>query len=89
MSDLNEATVQYGLAKRLENSGWVYAADETLGRDVDGVFMMDDLEKALVRLNPEIAEQPERASEVLSRLRAVLLGVRNDGLVSANEEFVQ
>ncbi len=89
MSDLNEATVQYGLAKRLENAGWVYAADETLGRDVDGVFMVDDLEKALVRLNPEITAQPERASEVLSRLRAVLLGVRNDGLVSANEEFVQ
>ena len=43
MSDLNEATVQYGLAKRLENAGWVYAADETLGRDVDGVFMVDDL----------------------------------------------
>ena len=39
MSKLNEATVQYGLAKHLEKFGWVYADDETLGRPVDGVFI--------------------------------------------------
>jgi type I restriction enzyme R subunit len=89
MSKLNEATVQYGLAKHLEKFGWVYADDETLGRPVDGVFLADDLESALVRLNPEIAENPARTGEVLARLRAVLLGVRNDGLVGSNEEFVQ
>ena len=89
MSKLNEATVQYGLAKHLEKFGWVYADDETLGRPVDGVFLADDLEAALVRLNPEIAENPGRTGEVLARLRAVLLGVRNDGLVGSNEEFVQ
>jgi type I restriction enzyme R subunit len=89
VSKLNEATVQYGLAKHLEKFGWVYADDETLGRPVDGVFLADDLEAALVRLNPEIADNPARTGEVLARLRAVLLGVRNDGLVSSNEEFVQ
>jgi len=89
VSKLNEATVQYGLAKHLERFGWVYADDETLGRPVDGVFLADDLEAALVRLNPEIAENPARTGEVLARLRAVLLGVRNDGLVGSNEEFVQ
>ena len=89
MSKLNEATVQYGLAKHLEKFGWVYADDETLGRPVDGVFLADDLEAALARLNPEIAESPARTGEVLARLRAVLLGVRNDGLVGSNEEFVQ
>ncbi len=89
MSKLNEATVQYGLAKHLEKFGWVYADDESLGRPVDGVFLADDLEAALVRLNPEIAENPARTGEVLARLRAVLLGVRNDGLVGSNEEFVQ
>ena len=89
MSKLNEATVQYGLAKHLEKFGWVYADDETLGRPVDGVFLADDLEAALIRLNPEIAENPARTGEVLARLRAVLLGVRNDGLVGSNEEFVQ
>jgi type I restriction enzyme R subunit len=89
MSKLNEATVQYGLAKHLEKFGWVYADDETLGRPVDGVFLLDDLEASLTRLNPEIAENPARTGEVLARLRAVLLGVRNDGLVGSNEEFVQ
>ena len=43
MNKLNEATVQYGLAKHLEKFGWVYADDETLGRPVDGVFLSDDL----------------------------------------------
>ena len=89
MSKLNEATVQYGLAKHLEKFGWVYADDETLGRPVDGVFLANDLEAALVRLNPEIADNPARTGEVLARLRAVLLGVRNDGLVGSNEEFIQ
>ena len=89
MSKLNEATVQYGLAKHLEKFGWVYADDETLGRPVDGVFLADDLETALIRLNTEITENPARTGEVLARLRAVLLGVRNDGLVGSNEEFVQ
>jgi type I restriction enzyme R subunit len=89
MSKLNEATVQYGLAKHLEKFGWAYVDDETLGRPVDGVFLADDLETSLIRLNPEIAENPARTGEVLARLRAVLLGVRIDGLVGSNEEFVQ
>jgi len=38
-------------------------------------------------LNPEIAADPDRAEDVLHRLRAVVLGVRTDGLVKANEEF--
>jgi type I restriction enzyme, R subunit len=43
--------------------------------------------EALIRLNPEIAAQPDRADEVLYKLRAIVLGVRSDGLVKANEEF--
>ena len=89
MSKFNEATIQYGLAKHIEKLGWGFAEDETLGRVVDGVFILEDLEKSLERLNPEIAAKPGRTDEVLARLRAVLLGVRNDGLVSSNEEFVQ
>jgi type I restriction enzyme R subunit len=89
MSKLNEATIQYGLAKHLAGLGWTYSEDETLGRTLDDVFLLSDLEPTLLRLNPEISEQPDRVTEVLARLRAVLLGVRNDGLVAANEEFVQ
>ncbi len=45
------------------------------------------MREALIRLNPDIAAQPERADEVIYKLRAIVLGVRSDGLVSANEEF--
>ena len=45
------------------------------------------LREALIRLNPEIAAQPDRADEVLYKLRAIVLSVRSDGLVQANEEF--
>jgi type I restriction enzyme R subunit len=43
--------------------------------------------EALIRLNPEIAAQPDRADEVLYKLRAIVLSVRSDGLIRANEEF--
>lgn len=85
---LNESVVQIGLAQHIAGLGWEYADDETLGREVDSVFLTDDLVKALIELNPEIKEVTARADEVISKLRAVLLAVRNDGLVAANEEFV-
>jgi len=51
------------------------------------VFIEAYLREALIRLNPEIAAQPERADEVLYKLRAIVLSVRSDGLIRANEEF--
>ena len=51
------------------------------------MLVEDQLREALIRLNPEIAAQPDRADEVLYRLRAIVMGVRDDGLVKANEEF--
>ena len=51
------------------------------------MLVEDHLREALIRLNPEIAAQPDRADDVLYRLRAILMGVRSDGLVKANEEF--
>ncbi len=44
--------------------------------------------EALITLNPEIAEQPDRADEVIYALRAILLSVQGDGLVRANENFM-
>jgi type I site-specific restriction-modification system R (restriction) subunit len=45
--------------------------------------------EALVKLNPEIANQPDRADEVICNLRACLLSVQADGLVHANEKFME
>ncbi|HOU00820.1 MAG TPA: type I restriction endonuclease, partial [Anaerolineaceae bacterium] len=75
------------LAQLARGQGWVYKPADKLHRSTQDVLLEDELRAALIRLNPEIAEQPDRADEVLYRLRAVLLSVKSDGLVRANEEF--
>jgi type I restriction enzyme R subunit len=85
---LNEKVVQMGVAAHISKLDWQFAEDETLGRPFESVFLQGDLITALEKLNPEIAKVRSRADEVLAKLRAVLLGVRNDGLVASNEEFV-
>ena len=58
-----------------------------LPRHINEVFVEEYVRQALVRLNPDIAACPERAEEVLYKLRAIVLSVRSDGLIRANEEF--
>ena len=67
--------------------GWHYLGPQHLVRQVHEVLVEDHVREALIRLNPEIGAQPDRADDVLYRLRAILMGVRTDGLVKANEEF--
>jgi len=52
------------------------------------VLVEDSVRAALIRLNAEIFERHDLADEVLYRLRAIVLAVRSDGLVKANEEFM-
>ena len=51
------------------------------------VLLEAQVKEALIRLNPEIAEEPKRADEVLHRLRAIILSARHWRTVAANEEF--
>jgi type I restriction enzyme R subunit len=67
--------------------GWTYVPAAQLPRALTDALVEPHLREALIRLNPEIAAQPDRADEVIYRLRAILLAVRNDGLVRCNEEF--
>ncbi len=67
--------------------GWRYVPACDLPRASTDVLVEPHLRQALVRINPEIAAQPDRADEVIYRLRAILLAVRTDGLVRANEAF--
>jgi type I restriction enzyme R subunit len=67
--------------------GWRYIPYDQLPRQQTEVLVEAQLRDALLRLNPEIAAQPDRADEVLYKLRAIILSVRGDGLVRANEEF--
>ena len=68
---------------------WRYVPAENLPRAYSDVLVEEMVRKALVRLNPEIEQKPERAEEVIYKLRAILLSVQADGLVRANEHFTQ
>lgn len=76
-----EDPVEYDTVK------WKYIQGELLQRSCDDILLEKELSEALCRLNPEIAAQPERAEEVIHKLRAILITVNNVGLVRANEEF--
>lgn len=79
-----------GLARRtgeISGLGWHFLAAQDLPRQPHEVLVEDYLREALIRLNPGIAAEPDRADDVLYKLRAIIMGVRTDGLVKANEEF--
>jgi len=81
-----ENTVERFIRDLLE-SAWSLVDSEELDRSDEDLFVLERLKAALLRLNPTIAAEPDRAEDVLHRLRAIVLGVRTDGLVKANEEF--
>ncbi len=67
--------------------GWRYVTPTEVPRQIQEVLVESWLRDALIRLNAEIAAQPDRADEVLYKLRAIVLSVRSDGLIRANEEM--
>lgn len=88
MSMFNESnTVEAFIRDRLKSIGWEFIDHQALPCQPQDVLVEDHLRDALARLNPTIAERPERADEVLYRLRAAIMTVRDAGLVKANEEF--
>jgi type I restriction enzyme, R subunit len=79
-----------GLARRnrqISGLGWHFLSAANLSRQPHEVLVENHLREALIRLNPAIAAQPERVDDVLYRLRAIVMTVRDSGLVKANEEF--
>ncbi|MBR9802640.1 type I restriction endonuclease subunit R [bacterium] len=89
MSFTEANTVEQMVLDACVSNGWTYAAGPTLSRQVSDVFVESSLRQALIKLNPEIAEQPDRADEVIYKLRAILLSVQNDGLVRSNEALAE
>lgn len=67
--------------------GWHFVSALALPRQPQEVLVETYLRDALIRLNSDIAANPNRADDVLYRLRAIIMGARSDGLVKANEEF--
>lgn len=76
-------------AKEFKGIKWKYVQSDLLLRDITDVLVEKDLKEALCRINPDISSQPERADEVIHKLRAILITVSNVGLVRANEEFAK
>jgi len=68
---------------------WHFVVDRDVPRAHSDVLVESWLRDALIRLNPEIQSDPERADEVLYRLRALPLSVQSEGLVRANELFTE
>jgi len=66
---------------------WEYLPAVQLPRKTGDVMVEPWVREALIRLNPDIAAQPDRADEVIYNLRACILSVQADGLVRANENF--
>jgi len=71
-----------------ESPRWQYRSAQELDRSVNEVLLEENIKESLQKLNPEIAAVPERADEVLHRLRSIIISVAQTGLVRANEEFL-
>ncbi len=82
--NLNAAGVQEGKAGY--GAAWVYKTASEIPRGVNEVLVEAELKAALIRLNPEISQNPALADEVIYKLRAVFLAVNQVGLVKTNEE---
>ncbi len=72
-----------------EIKGWRFVSAEELPRQYSDALVESMVRDALIRLNPEIQAQPDRADEVLYRLRTIPLSVQSEGLVRANELFAE
>ncbi|MEB3312793.1 MAG: HsdR family type I site-specific deoxyribonuclease [Cyanobacteriota bacterium] len=77
------------LGRNRSGAGWHYVPATSLPRQPKDVFIETFLREALIRLNPAIAANPDRAEEVIYKLRAIVLAVRSDGIISANEQFTE
>ena len=86
----HRTSVGPGLARhndQLSGLGWHYLSHHDLPRQPQEALVEEHLREALIRLNPTIAAKSDRADDVIYQLRAIIMGVRSDGLVKANEAF--
>jgi len=94
LTGINLNAVQNGMVKEdsvpyADETQWRYIQPDLLPRDVSDVLWEKELKDSLCRINPFIASNPERADEVIHKLRAIIITVGNVGLVRANEEFAR
>ena len=66
-------TTEQMLLHVLQENGWKYIPAEELPRDHSDILVDSMVKRALIRLNPEIAEDESRADEVIYKLRSLIL----------------
>lgn len=66
------------IGNELRPTHWDYIPGPQIPRKLDEVMVLPWLREALIRLNPEIAAQPDRADEVIYNLRACILSVSRE-----------
>ena len=89
MFNEDNAVEQMIIGTLKEGMGWTYRPCTQLDRQIGDVFVESMVRDALVKLNPEIAAAPEKADEVIYRLRTIPMSVSSAGLVQANEMFTE
>lgn len=88
MSIFNEDnTIEKMVIQSLVNNGWKYIPSDELPREYSDVLVEPMVKEALIKLNPEIAEEPSRADEVIYKLRSLIISVQAHNLVTQNEIF--
>ena len=80
-------TIEQLVITSLKNNGWTYISPDDLDRELSDVMVESMVKSALIRLNPEIAEEPSRADEVIYKLRSLILSVQPHNVVDQNERF--
>ncbi|WP_409344815.1 type I restriction endonuclease subunit R [Paenibacillus sp. MBLB4367] len=80
-------TIEQMVLTTLKINGWKYIPADELLREYSDVMVETMVKEALIRLNPEIAEEPSRADEVIYKLRTLILTVQPHNLVTQNELF--
>lgn len=84
---LTEDTLEQMLIATLQKNGWTYIPADSMPRQDSEVMVESMVKAALIRLNPEIAEEPSRADEVIYKLRSLILSVQPHNVVDQNERF--
>ena len=87
MPMFSEDTLEQMAIYTLCEAGWRYVPAEDLSRQDSDVMVEPMVKEALIRLNPEIAADPNRADEIIYRLRALVQSTSARNLVSTNERF--
>lgn len=72
---------------KITGLGWHHLPPANVPRLPHEILVEPWVREALIHLNAEIAAVPDRADEVIYKLRAIVLAVRSDGLIKANEEM--